>query len=98
MSNLKKAEKLHENVPPDWYYRSIRENIFQKYWHNRRFEEISKMIDPVKGQVLDIGCADGVFTKVILDKTKAKKIIGIDLLKDSIKWSKKHWQKNNRMR
>ena len=73
---LKLAEELHENIPPDWYYRSIQENIFQRYWHKRRFEEVGALIEPTGGRILDIGSADGVFTKVILDKSKASKIIG----------------------
>ncbi len=93
----KTAEELYENVPPDWYYRSIRENLIQRYVHNRRFEEVGKVIEPTGGKVLDIGCADGVFTKVILDKSKADKIIGIDVLKTSINWARKHWKKNTKM-
>ncbi len=96
--NQKTASELHKDVPPDWYYRSIRENIFQRYWHKRRFEEISKMITPVDGKVLDVGCADGVFTKVILDKTKASQVVGIDVLKTSINWAKKHWRRNRKMK
>jgi ubiquinone/menaquinone biosynthesis C-methylase UbiE len=86
------AVKLHEHVPPDWYYRSIKENIFQRYWHKRRFEEVSKLIEPVNGKVLDIGSADGMFSKVILGKTKAKQVIGIDVLKHSVDWANKHWR------
>jgi len=94
---LKSAEELHENVPPDWYYRSIKENILQRYWHKRRFEEVAKLIEPVKGEVLDIGSADGMFTKVILDNTKAKKAIGIDVLKKSVDWANNHWRNNKKM-
>jgi ubiquinone/menaquinone biosynthesis C-methylase UbiE len=93
----KSASQLHENVPPDWYYRSIRENIFQRFWHKKRFEEVSRLLEPVKGKILDVGSADGVFTKVILDKTDARKIIGIDVLKESVDWAKKHWKKNKRL-
>lgn len=92
------AASLHNNIPPDWYYSSIRENIFQRYWHNRRFEEASKLMEPVEGKVLDIGCADGVFTKVILDGTRAKEVIGIDVLKPSLDWADKHWKKNKKMK
>lgn len=85
------AVQLHEQVPPDWYYQSIKIDPFQRFWHKRRFEEVSKLIEPVKGEVLDIGCADGMFSKVILDKSHAKKIIGIDVLKSSVSWANKHW-------
>lgn len=93
----KTASEIHKDVPPDWYYSSIKRNPFQRYWHLHRFEEVKSVIDPVGGEILDIGCADGVFTKVILDKSKAKKIIGIDVLETSIDWAKNHWKKNKKM-
>ncbi|MCH7641193.1 class I SAM-dependent methyltransferase [Patescibacteria group bacterium] len=88
----KSASELHENVPPDWYYRSIKENLLQRYWHRRRFEEVGRLIEPTGGKILDIGCADGTFTKFILEKSKAEQIIGIDALKSSVKWAKEHWK------
>lgn len=88
----KTAEKLHSSVPPGWYHRSIKENVFQRYWHKRRFQEVGKLTEPVKGKVLDIGSADGVFSKVILDKSKAEQVIGIDVLKSSVDWANKHWK------
>ncbi len=91
--------ELHKNVPPDWYYTSIRTNLGQKFWHNFRFREVKKIIDPVEnGKILDIGCADGVFTNIILKKSHAKEIIGIDILEASIKWAKKHWHKNKKLK
>ena len=99
MNNVKKsAVELHEQVPPNWYYQSLRVDPLQRYWHRRRFEEISKLIEPVKGTVLDIGCADGMFSKVILDKSKAQRLIGIDVLKTSVAWANKHWAKTGKMK
>ena len=95
---LRSAAKLHEKVPPDWYYRSMKINIGQRFWHTTRFMEIKKLIEPVDGKVLDIGCDDGMFTKVIRDTSKAKEVIGIDVLKSSVDWSKKHWSKYKNMR
>ena len=89
---FEKATKLHQNVPPDWYYRSIKENIFQRFWHKMRFKEISKLVEKTDGKILDIGSADGVFTKVILEKSGARKVIGIDVLKSSVDWANKHWK------
>src|SRR3990167_1657228 len=98
MNPQKSAVELHEHVPPNWYYQSLRVDPLQRYWHKRRFEEISKLIEPVKGTVLDIGCADGMFSKVILDKSKAQKLVGIDVLKTSIAWANKHWAKGGKMK
>lgn len=93
----KTAEELHERVPPNWYYESLKVDPLQRYWHKRRFEEVSKLIEPVEGKVLDVGSADGMFSRVMLEKTKAKKLIGIDVLKKSVDWANKHWKKNKRM-
>lgn len=92
MNNLEYAAQLHEHVPPDWYHRSIRENILQRYWHWRRFSEVAKLVEPTSGKILDIGSADGTFTNVILRKSKAEQIIGIDVLKASVDWASKHWK------
>ena len=93
----KSAVELHEKVPPNWYYQSLKVDPFQKFWHKRRFEEVTKVLEKVNGEVLDMGCADGMFSKVILDGTGAKKLIGIDVLKSSVNWANKHWKKQIKM-
>jgi len=95
---LKSAAKLHENVPPDWYYASMKRNLLQKWWHVSRFKEVERQIEPVEGKILDIGCADGMFTKVIFDTAHPSEIVGIDVLKDSVMWAQKHWKKNKKMK
>jgi len=87
----KSAQEMHKNIPPDWYYTSIKTNLFQRFWHNTRFSKVSALIDAKGGKILDIGCADGVFTQVILDKAQAHEIIGIDVLDSSIQWASKRW-------
>ena len=49
-------------------------------------------IEPVDGTVLDVGCNDGTFSKIIYSKTGAKKLVGIDVVKPAIAWAAKHWQ------
>ena len=93
----KSAFELHKKVPPNWYYQSLKVDPFQKFWHRRRFEEVTKVLEKVNGEVLDIGCADGMFSKVILDGTGAKNLTGIDVLKSSVNWANKHWKKHKKM-
>lgn len=93
----KQAVHLHKDVPPDWYVRALKENIFLWFWHTTRFKEVGKLIKPSGGKILDIGSADGVFTKIILDKSGADQVIGIDVLKNSVDWANKHWI-NKRMK
>jgi ubiquinone/menaquinone biosynthesis C-methylase UbiE len=90
-TTAKSAEELHERVPPNWYWQSLRVDPFQRYWHKRRFEEVGRLIEPVEGAVLDVGSADGIFSKVILDKSQAKRLIGIEVLRSSVEWAKNHW-------
>lgn len=98
MNRPKTAEELHEQVPPNWYYQSIRVDPLQRYWHKRRFEEVTKLIEPTGGKILDIGCADGMFSNVIFNKAEADELIGIDVLKSSIVWANHHWRKNKKMK
>jgi 2-polyprenyl-3-methyl-5-hydroxy-6-metoxy-1,4-benzoquinol methylase len=95
--SFKYASELHKNVPPDWYFSSIRRNLLQRYWHNRRFEEVGKIIEKTNGKILDIGSADGVFSRLILEKSGASEVDGIDVLESSVKWAKKHWKKNKKL-
>jgi len=96
--SLSFASDLHKRVPPDWYHASMKRNLFQRFWHNKRFEVVGGVLEPVDGRVLDVGCADGMFTRVILEKTGAAEVIGIDVLKSSVDWASKHWRKQKRMK
>lgn len=99
----KKSETLefavhqHEQVPANWYDESIKVDPFQRYWHKRRFEEVEKLIEPVKGYILDVGSADGVFSDHILRATGAKELVGIDVLKKSVDWANSYWSGRSRM-
>ena len=95
---IKTAKELHQNVPPDWYFASIQRNALQRYWHTRRFNQVGGLAEAVPGQILDIGSADGVFSKVLLDTTQAGSLIGIDVLPTSVTWANKHWKKTDKMK
>ena len=92
------AEKLHKNVPKNWYFESIKIDMFQRFWHKRRFNEVSAVIEPVRGKILDIGCNDGTFSKVILDKSCAKELIGVDVVRKTTDWAASHWGKTGKMK
>src|SRR6266481_4797276 len=97
-ATMKEAIKLHKNTPPNWYNQSLKVDLLQRYWHNRRFTEVSKLIEPTGGSVLDIGCADGMFSKVIFNKSHADRFIGIDVIKSSVDWANKHWKNEKKMK
>lgn len=81
--------EIHEDVPAEHYDIGIKRNWFQKYWHWRRFSEVIKVIRPVEGPILDIGCHGGTFTSKILPVLKTKKIYGIDVSPSAINLARK---------
>lgn len=87
--------EIHEDVPADHYDLSIKRNLFQKYWHSRRFAEILKVVRPVKGPALDIGCHAGTFTQKILTKVGTNKIYGIDISTSAISLIKRRLPNGN---
>lgn len=94
---LSEAAILHRNVPPDWYQRGIKENLFQKIWHYCRFKNLGQLIKPTGGKILDVGCADGTATRFILEQSKAELVIGVDVLQSSVDYAKKRF-KSKKMR
>lgn len=94
---IDKALELHSHVPPNWYFDSLKKDFFQRIWHKSRFREV-KSVTESANNVLDVGCADGVFTNIIAKSTNANKIVGVDVVKTSILWAKKHWRNNHKMK
>ena len=81
--------EIHEDVPADHYDQGIQKNLFQKYWHWRRFTEVLKILEPLDGPILDVGCHSGTFTQKLLTKLKTKKVYGIDVSPSAIDLAKK---------
>lgn len=90
MAKAKKSlVEIHEDVPADHYDKALKRNLFQIYWHNKRFREVLKETRPTKGAVLDVGCHGGTFTQVLLKRIKTNKIYGVDISPSAIKLIKK---------
>lgn len=87
--------EIHEDVPADHYDQGIKRNLFQKYWHTRRFSEVLKVLKPVEGPVLDVGCHSGTFTSRVIHKIGSQKIYGVDISHSAIDLAKKRLPKGN---
>lgn len=88
MHDNKSLLEIHEDVAANHYDQGLKKNLFQKYWHSRRFVEVLKVIKPVDGPVLDIGCHGGTFTSKILSRIGTKKIYGIDISHSAIEYAR----------
>lgn len=84
---------LHNEVPGDYYDQAIHHNIFQKFWHKRRFHEVNKYLPLVKLKtILDIGCHGGTFTSLLKKKYPQASVYGIDVSSDAILYGKKKYK------
>lgn len=89
MHSHKSLQEIHEDVPAEHYDRGIKKNLFQKYWHFKRFQEVQRVVKPIDGAFLDVGCHSGTFTSKVLEKIGSKKVYGIDISPTSIELIKK---------
>lgn len=86
----------HEDVPAEHYDVAIKKNVFQKYWHFRRFMEVDKFVIPVSGNILDVGCHSGLFTSRIIKKMDdVGGIYGVDVSRCAIDRAKKRIPKGH---
>lgn len=81
--------EIHEDVSANHYDQGIKKNLLQRYWHGRRFKEVLKVVRPVDGYVLDVGCHGGTFTKVISGYVGGSKVYGIDISRSAIEEAKR---------
>jgi len=85
----------HEDVPPDYYETSIKNNLGQRFWHNSRFNQALSYVSRNKNsRLLDIGSADGTFTSILVNKIRPKRLVGIDVLETSVDYANKRFAKS----
>lgn len=95
-TDISNLTRCHLKVPPDHYDRGIKNNIFQRFWHQSRFAAVGKILNGVRPrQILDIGCHGGTFTEIISQKFPQAKVFGIDISPEAIKYGRKRRPKIN---
>ena len=78
---------IHEDVPPDFYDTSVKNNLIQRYWHGRRFQEVAKLATKVNGRLLDVGCAGGTLTEKVAKRARPERVVGVDISVKSVAYS-----------
>lgn len=86
-------KKIVKQVPPNYYARGVRNNIFQRYWHGRKWRILKEFLPKINGQILDIGCADGTTTAQIARILPEAQITGLDYHTEAINFAQKTNQK-----
>lgn len=78
---LAKSEltKIWLQVPPDYYEKGIKNNLFQKIWHEGKWRTVKKLADGKYNQILDIGCASGWLTARMAGLFPKAEVFGVDV-------------------
>lgn len=92
----KKLKDIWSQVPPDYYDRG---NLLQKLWHNRKLNQVIKLLPKQKGggrlKVLDIGCNSALLTNAVSEVLKRSKITGLDSYKGAIDFARSKYSHIN---
>ena len=92
MRSRKRLIKIWQQVPPDYYQKGIRTNIFQRYWHSQKTKTFKKIVNSrVFGSILDVGCASGSMANEISNIFPKSNITGIDAYSKAIAYGRKKY-------
>lgn len=85
-------EEIWQQVPPDYYQKGVKNNLFQWIWHTWKWNSMEKFfkdlsIKPLK--VLDVGCASGFLTSRIAAFFPYSESFGVDSYKEAVKFGQK---------
>lgn len=87
------AKRFHEilnQVPANYYDQGVKTNLFQKYWHQKKWRTLKKFLKgSANGHLLDIGCADGTTTFQIHKYFPNLKITGLDYYREAIVFARR---------
>lgn len=79
-------------VRGDYYDWSIKKNLFQRFWHKRRFLEVKNILNcPRIEKILDVGCHGGRFIYEISKQFPTASIFGIDSSQTAIQYAIKKY-------
>ena len=93
---MKNLQDIWDDVPPDYYQKSVSENPMQKIWHKNRIRAVRNILTKHIGskkhkKLLDVGCASGWFLSQLLASHPQLTYSGIDVYKDGIRYAKKNY-------
>lgn len=92
--NSNHLEEIWRQVPPDYYQRGVKNNLFQWIWHTWKWismEKFFKKLNDKPSKILDVGCASGFLTSRITDFFPLAESFGIDSYKEAIQFGQKSY-------
>ncbi len=83
----KSLKEIHDDVPPDYYDRSLKTNPIQRVYHNRRFNALCELVKETDGAILDVGCDGGTLLERLADKARPGRVVALDLSADAVAYT-----------
>lgn len=84
----RKHTDIIDQVPPDYYQKGIKENIFQRLWHSKKKNVVLSLVSDKPKRILDVGCASGWFLSKVGEAFPKASLHGIDIYKEAIDFGK----------
>jgi ubiquinone/menaquinone biosynthesis C-methylase UbiE len=90
---IKNLNDLHQEVPGNYYDHAISKNLFQRFWHKKRFREASKYLKTINAtKILDVGCHGGTFSNIVQRENKQAEMYGVDISKQAIEYANRRFK------
>ncbi len=82
---------VYEQVPPDYWDTSYRNNLIQRVYHDWRFFVLRRMVRrlPQRGTVLDVGCGGGFSVEMAVKGRPDLEVHGIDVTDELVAYARK---------
>src|SRR5579872_3791522 len=86
-------KKVINQVPPNYYQQSVRDNFVQRGWHRHKLDEVVQLMPEnvykKRSVILDVGSASGWFISQISHIFPKSLCYGIDVYRKAIDYGKK---------
>lgn len=91
---FKNLEEIWRQVPPDYYQKGVKKNLFQWIWHTWKWISMERFFKKLKkkpSKILDVGCASGFLTSRIAGFFPLSESFGVDSYKEAIRFGQKSY-------
>ena len=88
------SQQILEQVPPGYYEEGIKNNLFQRTWHGRKWQMLERFLardgSLRPSAVLDIGCATGLTTSHVTRWFPRARVVGLDAYQAAVAYGRQH--------
>lgn len=76
----KKLGDIWRQVPPDYYQKGVKNNLFQRIWHGEKQRKFRRITEGQEfASILDVGCASGFMSNQVKLVFSKSQVVGVDV-------------------